>query len=31
MESDGSLVLTTLIVLTALAFALGVAVGIIAG
>ncbi len=31
MESDGSLVLATLIVLTALAFALGVAVGLIAG
>ncbi len=31
MESDGSLVLTTLLVLTALAFALGVAVGFIAG
>jgi len=31
MESDGSLVLATLIVLTALAFVLGVAVGLLAG
>jgi hypothetical protein len=31
MERDGSLVLATLMALTALAFALGVAVGLIAG
>ena len=31
MENDGSLVLATLMVLTALAFVLGVAVGLLAG